>query len=426
MGHRGISRRDCLTLLGAGAAAAITPVVGHTSEDATPQTALRSQAVASKVATQSETEQLRELLAQRVFAVTPVQARAAYNSPESANCGQEIVLRDGWELLGANNSVIPGEYSSDSNWIKTEMPRPMQYALMQAAQVPNLWVGENYKTLQWIQQQDWYLRHRFIIPKTWRDSVIRLRFDGMDYLGLVWLDGDFLGGHEGAFGGPTFDITNRIVPGKDHELLVRLVHEPHDLVPNYDSSSENHNPRVVKPDAEDAESYQWGNRYRTIGLYQPIRLIATSQAYMEAPFVRTDAIGSGTARLWAQAMLSNTASVFDGVVETQIVDTSNQQVVWRGASKQKVPAGNSFWEREIVLTNPKLSRIETYARRQTIGFHHQQIRNPHARVEAQSVTRRQPPRYARRQNSRGRSVSVFVGRERPPVLCQGRLLAGQR
>ena len=97
-------------------------------------------------------------------------------------------------------------------WIKTQMPRPVQYALMEAGQIPNLWYGENFKKLQWIQQRDWYLRRRFVIPESWRDSVIRLRFDGMDYLGMVWLDGEYLGGHEGSFGGPTFDITHASCP----------------------------------------------------------------------------------------------------------------------------------------------------------------------------------------------------------------------
>jgi len=137
-------------------------------------------------------------------------------------------------------------------------------------------------------------------------------------------------------------------------LLVRLVHEPHDLLPNYDNASENRNPRVVKPDAQDAESYQWGNRYRSMGLYQPIRLIATVQAYMEAPFVRTDTIGAGSATLSAQAMLTNTGTVFDGIIQARIVDAANEHLVWEGKSQQKVPAGNSFWQKEIELSQPKL------------------------------------------------------------------------
>ena len=350
MGTKGLSRRDCLALLAASAAAAVTPAIGQSSPQATQS---QTNGQLPKLAMQSEMETLKELAAQRVYAPTPVQSRPEYKKGP-ANGGSEIQLRDGWELLGADDTLTPGQYAPGGLWIKAEMPRPVQYALMQAGEIPNLWYGENFKKLQWIQQRDWYLRNRFIIPEAWRDSVLRLRFDGLDYFGLVWLDGEFLGGHEGGYGGPTFDISTRITPGKEHELLVRLVHEPHDLLPNFDSSSENRNPRVVKPDAQDAESYQWGNRYRTIGLYQPIRIIATGQAFMEAPFVRTDVIGSNSATLWAQAMVTNTGNVFDGVIDARIVEHPTGKAVWQGQWRQKVPNGNSFWEQEIELSDPKL------------------------------------------------------------------------
>lgn len=352
-----ISRRDCLALLGGGAAAVLAPGVAEAAQIAPKAAAPDSSSQNGTVAVQSLLEEIKELSAQRVFAPTPVQARPEYTAgaPSGTGGGLQMNFHDGWELQAVDDALPPGQYSSGRPWIKTQMPRPVQYALMEAAEVPNLWYGENFKTLQWIQQRDWYLRRRFVIPEMWRDSVIRLRFDGMDYFGMVWLDGEFLGGHEGSFGGPTFDITTRIVPGKEHELLVRLVHEPHDQLPNYDNSSENRNPRVVKPDAQDAESYQWGNRYRTFGLYQPIRIVATGEAYMEAPFVRTDAIGTDSATLWAQAMLTNTGTTtFDGVIDAQIVEVSSQRVVWQAKSRQKVPAGNSFWEREIELSHPKL------------------------------------------------------------------------
>lgn len=356
MGRERISRRDCLALLGVGAAAALTPATAYPDQSSGKVLPPDSSSHGAQVAVQSLLEELKELGAQRVFAPTPVQARAEYVTGQSTGAGGwQITLAGGWELSGADDTLAPGQYPSKTFWIKTEMPRPVQYALMEADEVPNLWYGDNFKKLQWIQQKDWYLRHRFVIPEGWSDSVTRLRFDGMDYYGMVWLDGEYLGGHEGSFGGPTFDITNRVIPGREHELLVRLVHEPHDLLPNYDNSSENRNPRVVKPDAQDAESYQWGNRYRSFGLYQPIRIVATGQAYVEAPFVRTDSIGPESAVLWAQAMLTNTATAtFEGTIDARIVDLANNQVVWQRETRQKVPVGNSFWEREIELANPKL------------------------------------------------------------------------
>src|SRR5271156_2155539 len=225
MGGKGISRRHCLALLGAGAAATLTSAVAQTNQPAGKTTGSEPGGRAGTIANQSLSEEVKELNAQRVYAPSPVQLRPEYSAAMQSATGWQMNLRDGWELLATDDALPPGQYSSDSLWIKTEMPRPGQYALMEAGQIPNLWYADNFKKLQWIQQRDWYLRRRFTIPESWRDSVVRLRFDGMDYLGMVWLDGEYLGGHEGAFGGPTFDISTRVVPGKEHELLVRLVHE---------------------------------------------------------------------------------------------------------------------------------------------------------------------------------------------------------
>jgi beta-mannosidase len=353
-----ISRRDWLALLGVGAATAVTTGVTPAPLLGAPQTSSDGQVSikpSSAGAVGGDLELLQQLGAARAFASTPAQPRVEFGTAAAGSAlGWQMTLSDGWELAEADTMSPPGFYSADSHWLKVPMPRPIQYALMEAGQVPNLWYGDNFKKLQWIQQRDWHLRRRFKISEQWRGSVVRVRFDAMDYFGMVWLDGEFLGAHEGAYGGPTFDITDKVVFGKEHELLVRLVHEPHDMIPNFDNSSENRKPRVVKPDAQDAESYQWGNRYRSMGLEQPIRILVTGQAYLEAPFVRTDAIAADSATLWAQAMVTNTGQPFDGVFEAQIVEAGTDAVVWKQKFTQKVPVAFSFWEHEIKLGNPKL------------------------------------------------------------------------
>ena len=302
-------------------------------------------------------EILKELMAARVYAQTPAQPRAEFGptSPRDAGSGWQITLSEGWQLSEADDRLTPGRYASDADWIDVTLPCPVQYALMKSGRVPNLWIGENFRDLQWIQQRDWYLRHKFRVPENLAGGSVRIRFDGMDYLGFAWLDGEPLGAHEGSFGGPTFDVSDQIVAGKEHELLVRLVHEPHDLMVNFDNNaSDNHKPRVVKPDAEDAESYQWGNRYRTIGLYQPVRILVTGRAYLEAPFVRTDRLSENEAALWAQAMLTNSGAAFEGELQARIIDLADQRVVWQQTATQTVPQGYSFWERELAIKAPKL------------------------------------------------------------------------
>jgi beta-mannosidase len=280
----------------------------------------------------------------RVYDVLPVAQRGS----------SEISLNGEWELAEAARpftsewvsapGVTPREYSLDVEgleWKHVQMPATIQYALFKAGAIPNPWYGNNWKKLQWIQDRDWYLRRRFQFPADWRSRRIRLRFDGMDYTGAVWLDGKFLGIHEGMFGGPTFDVTQAVTTQQDHELLVRLIHETEQT-------------KVMKAWAIDGRGYDWGNWFRSIGLWRSIRLVSTGEAYMEAPWVRTDHADKDQATLWAQSIIINVEAPFQGTILAKIVEIATGKIVWREDSVQLVPTGTSYWERVVDIPNPNL------------------------------------------------------------------------
>lgn len=284
----------------------------------------------------------------RVYDLIPAAPRAEGEPP---GAGRQITLSGEWELAeAAGDPSASVEEATGARWTAVPMPGTIQYALFRAGKIDNPWYSDNYKKLQWIHQRDWLLRRRFRVPEEWRGRRLRLRFDGLDYLGMVWLDGAFLGTHEGMFGGPTFDVSALAIPGAEHELLVRLIHE---------TGPQTGPAQVIKSMAVDGTSYQWGNRFRTIGLWRPVRLIATGKAYLEAPVVRTEAVSAeaasaSAAELWAQAMVLNAGLQFEGAVRARILDLAAQRVIWEEEARQLVPSGNSFWERSIRLREPKL------------------------------------------------------------------------
>lgn len=353
-----LSRRKCLALLGSGAAATLSSglsLVSAQQREAPAESELQPLSNGVLPVISSAWDELFHQA--QVYDRIPVASR-----PERARDkyigGSQITLDGDWEVRELDETLPPGVIPTSGPWVKVKMPAPIQYALMEAGKIPNIWCGDNFKQLQWIQQRDWFFRRRFLVPSFWNGSAIRLRFDGMDYRGVVWLDGELLGSHLGAFGGPTFDITTQATAGGEHELVVALLCEKHDPIPPYGQGevgdSTKGSLRVVKPDALDAESYQWGNRYRTMGLYQSVRLIATHSAYLEAPFVRTIVIGPNSADLWLQCLIANIGGEFEGTLEARIVDLSTGQAVWQDRFRQKVPSGSSFWEQQIELQNPKL------------------------------------------------------------------------
>ncbi|MFN2302802.1 MAG: sugar-binding domain-containing protein, partial [Anaerolineales bacterium] len=66
----------------------------------------------------------------------------------------------------------------------------------------------------------WYQR-RFTLPWGWDDKRIHLRFNSVNYLAQVWLNGKMLGIHEGGHLPFTFDITDAIST-KENILIVRV------------------------------------------------------------------------------------------------------------------------------------------------------------------------------------------------------------
>ena len=276
------------------------------------------------------TERSRLAAKTRIYSTLPVATRTDKN---------EILLDGAWELAEAKGDFSPEvENHAQADWIGVDMPNTVQYALVHAGKIDNPWWADNYKKLQWIQQKDWYLRRRFTIPDSWQGKQIRLDFGGVDYLAGFWLDGVFLGMHEGMFGGPTFDLTKTLAPDKEHELVVRLVHNPE---------------HQMKPLCLTGWTI-WGNRYATLGLWQSVRLVATRRAYLEASFVRTQAITPRSAKLWAQAKVINGGPDAKGAVQAKIVDLTTNKVVWQEEQPHSVPSGVSFWEREIELPSPRL------------------------------------------------------------------------
>ncbi len=67
----------------------------------------------------------------------------------------------------------------------------------------------------------WYRTHVRLAPHL-TGTTIRLEFDGVDYAADVWLNGKYIGYHEGYFQPFAFDVSDTIQPGKDNVLAVRV------------------------------------------------------------------------------------------------------------------------------------------------------------------------------------------------------------
>lgn len=128
-------------------------------------------------------------------------------------------------------------------------------------------------------------QHDFVAPLVPKDSVVRLRFDGVFYRADVWLNGVRLGEHEGGYTPFEFDVTSILRAGKN--VLVVEVNNNWSLDtipglatagPAYNTASDIPEQPAVSGSVEHATVYGWWNYG---GINRDVLLLVTRPVYIE-------------------------------------------------------------------------------------------------------------------------------------------------
>ena len=137
--------------------------------------------------------------------------------------------------------------------------------------VPSCWQSEgyNYNGIAWYRTRFDYVPHE-------ESNVVRLSFDGVDYFADVWLNGYYLGSHEGFFNHFAFNASMRIKEGEN--LLVVKVEAPNPPGSN----------RVLIKGA--LKGISWDCNDPTVdpgGIYNDVRLLLSKDVYIDRMKVTT-------------------------------------------------------------------------------------------------------------------------------------------
>jgi beta-mannosidase len=117
---------------------------------------------------------------------------------------------------GSEKEMLDGHGWEDA--IPAVIPGSVHTALLAAGKIPDPTVGLNADVAREASYREWWFRREFDVPQDVPRA--RLVFDGVDYSCTVWLNGVRLGRHEGAFGGPDYNVTGLLRPR--NVLVVRL------------------------------------------------------------------------------------------------------------------------------------------------------------------------------------------------------------
>lgn len=298
---------------------------------------------------------------------------------------QHLDVSSDWRLGYLDNSiqqVVDVERISD--WIMVEYPTSVHWAMHKAGKLPHPYEHENSAQYRWIEDKFWYYCKEFTV--SFDNDFVFLCFDGLDYFSRVWLNGELLGRHEGMFGGPVIEISEKIRPGQKNSLIVEI--ESGNRKPEIRKYYTPSDGKVADADMKRGQGAPvvkgWAftggdaaDHYYTLGMWRGARVEVVKKTHIERPYLYTKSISENKAVLsfaaeifvdshslkykmhpWGNALLSR------GMPSNQLIPVDNHTLkveFWnqgRLAFSQTIPLqifkGRTWIHEEFEIENPQL------------------------------------------------------------------------
>ncbi|MEI6048071.1 MAG: glycoside hydrolase family 2 TIM barrel-domain containing protein [Bacteroidota bacterium] len=137
----------------------------------------------------------------------------------------EKIINSQWTFNYFSNETADKGYESpgfdDSRWIAVSLPHTWSTYETTGELHPFVRNVEESDNLFWWIGWGWYRKH-FSINRDFYDRKVFIEFEGVQKYCKVWINGKYLGNHEGGNGSFDFDITRFIKPGGDNVLAVAV------------------------------------------------------------------------------------------------------------------------------------------------------------------------------------------------------------
>lgn len=157
------------------------------------------------------------------------------------------------------------------SWNFAKVPGDVYTDLYRAGELDDPFMGRNMGRCKWVQDYEWWYNYSFNIPEEMRGKNLTLVFEGVDYSCEVWINGHYLGSHEGMMSSFKFDITEFVDLSQEHvptNLLTLKLDPPPKNQKNFAGLKHNF-----------AGDYLTG--LIPFGIWKPVKLIATTDVRIE-------------------------------------------------------------------------------------------------------------------------------------------------
>lgn len=202
--------------------------------------------------------------------------------------GGDVWDVNGWRLaeaplVRADGSALSRPDFDASRWRQATVPGTVLTTLVDRGEYPDPVFGLNNLAIpESLSRHDWWYRTSFPAPADLAGKRLMLTFKGVNYAAEVWLNGERIGDMRGAFVRGQFEVTDKLKPGQENALAVRVSPPPHPGLPHEESltSGVGENGGMMPLDGPTfmaSEGWDWipTVRDRNTGLWQGVELKAT-------------------------------------------------------------------------------------------------------------------------------------------------------
>lgn len=242
--------------------------------------------------------------------------------------------------------LLPAEYQGTTfSWNFASVPGDVYTDLYRVGELEDPNFGRNMHRAKWVQEYEWWYQRRFAIDSAMKGQQIRLIFEGVDYSCEVWLNGQFLGRHEGMFSSFDFDITD-IVSYEDwrdgsNNLMIKLDPPPK----NYRNCG--------------GKKVNFSGDYFSglipFGIWRPVKIVATNPVHIDD--VRTDVtlLDDNTATVHIEAVIKNDSNDLKSLSLSSVVNGKNcETATYTDLLSVSLSPGQNIVKTTIVVEDAQL------------------------------------------------------------------------
>ena len=245
----------------------------------------------------------------------------------------EILFDAGWRFY--RGDVEQGEKMEydDSSWRLVDLPHDWSVEDIPGTNSPidsNAIGGIDAGYL--VGGTGWY-RKTFYTDADISGKVIHLQFDGIYMNADIWLNGQLLGNHPYGYTSFVFDITGKLLPGKNNTLAVRVMNE--------------------------GRNSRW---YSGSGIYRHVWINIMDPIHVDhwGTYITTPVVEANVAKVNIKTSIFNESEESaEVIIVTRIINTDRTEVAITKSSQNISPGTKHEFVQDLEVISPSLWSVES-------------------------------------------------------------------